>query len=107
MVPNPDYSGTSAQEDYEPDAYGDVAAPTEIQEEEQDEYDDVQQYKQEPVEEPTHQDNESTEQDYEPQVSSGEAGKTAVALYDYQAGKYTFTMYNPLLRYITTGNVLL
>ncbi|VDH93192.1 cortactin [Mytilus galloprovincialis] len=85
MVPNPDYSGTSAQEDYEPDAYGDVAAPTEIQEEEQDEYDDVQQYKQEPVEESTHRDNESTEQDYEPQVSSGEAGKTAVALYDYQA----------------------
>ncbi|CAG2197271.1 CTTN [Mytilus edulis] len=87
MVPNPDYSGTSAQEDYEPDAYGDVAAPTEMQEEEQDEYDDVQQYKQEPVEEPTQQDNESTEQDYEPapQVSSGEGGKTAVALYDYQA----------------------
>ena len=82
MVANPDYSGTSAQEDFEPAEYGDVVAPPDTQEaeeEEQVDYDDVQ-VRPEPEEETTYNEAQTV-------VETQSDGKTAIALYDYQAGK--------------------
>ena len=86
MVNNPDYSGTSTQDNYQPDEYGDVAAPSQ-EEEDQEAYDDVQAYQKEPPRQPAQPEPEE-EEGYSEEVQSGKSGKTAIALYDYQAGKY-------------------
>ena len=102
MVDNPNYSQDRTPEQYEPppaqhegdeeqEEYDDVQ---EYKQEPQEEYDDVQEYKQEPqeeyedVEQYVQEPLQEPEEYNQPEVTGGDdSNKTAVALYDYQAGK--------------------
>ena len=111
MVDNPNYSQDSTPERYKPppaqhereeeqEEYDDVQ---QYKQEPQEEYDDVQQYKQEPQEEyedvqqyvqkPKEEEPLQEPEEYnQSEVTGGDdTSKTAIALYDYQAGKENLT----------------